>query len=84
MNKERSVLGRGLASILSGNNTNTKNISSKNEQNSNLSSIGSTHHILISQMIENLSRRSHTPSAQCTDGKSANFTMLVISRALHE
>ena len=53
MNKERGVLGRGLASILSGNNTDTKNTLDKNEQNSNLSNIRDIHHILISQIVTN-------------------------------
>ena len=53
MNKERGVLGRGLASILSGNNTDTKNTLAKNEQNSNLSNIRDIHHILISQIVTN-------------------------------
>ena len=53
MNKERGVLGRGLASILSANNTDTKNTLAKNEQNSNLSNIRNIHHILISQIVTN-------------------------------
>ena len=53
MNKERGVLGRGLASILSANNTDTKNTLAKNEQNSNLSNIRDIHHILISQIVTN-------------------------------
>ena len=53
MNKERGVLGRGLASILSANNTDTKNTLDKNEQNSNLSNIRDIHHILISQIVTN-------------------------------
>ena len=53
MNKEKGVLGRGLASILSANNTDTKNTLAKNEQNSNLSNIRDIHHILISQIVTN-------------------------------
>ena len=53
MNKERGVLGRGLASILGVNNTDTQNTLSKNEEDSNLSNVGNIHYIPISQIIAN-------------------------------
>ena len=53
MTKERGVLGRGLASILGSSTTHfTKNSSAKNTTQSS-AIVGSTHEILISQIVTN-------------------------------
>tara|TARA_B100000214_G_scaffold138374_1_gene98732 strand:- start:8017 stop:8940 length:924 start_codon:yes stop_codon:yes gene_type:complete len=53
MNKTKGVLGRGLASILTTNNTILEKQLSDNKKDSDVVSIGSIHKILISEIVTN-------------------------------